>query len=173
MATATIVVPPVGGAPTLIYTWPLDMPGNAFPSTEATVLTSDGMGNQQTYGDISGGTVGPAVTITVPASGKVRLTMNCWIDNQGGAGGGLYMSWAASGANTISPTDANGLFVWANGGGGVGSSGYSGSRSLLLTGLTPGSTTFTAKYRANWASNASFNDYARRRLLIEPVDADN
>lgn len=132
----------------------------AFPTTSAVVATSEST-TSSSYTDLA--TVGPSITITVPASGNVRLSIYGVLSGQLDT----LMSWAASGANTIAASDDNALFTRANivsSGSGIG-----WSMSRLLTGLTPGSTTFTAKYRGDGTDTSTFSN---RRMLVEPVDGD-
>jgi len=110
-----------------------------------------------TYGDLT--TVGPAATITVGPSGKVLVTLGALIDCQtpsfqaNPAAGGA-MSFAVSGANTIAVNDQYALHMagtWQSTAGTPTaklSVSNMASRQSLVTGLTPGSTTFTAKYRS-------------------------
>lgn len=102
------------------------------------------------------GTVGPTVTATIGANGLALLTLTHHGVNSG-ANSNL-MGYAASGANTIAVADA----VSAQSGGTL---QLSGSTSLLLTGLTPGATTFTAKYRTT-GGTATFLD---RSITVVPL----
>lgn len=102
-------------------------------------------------------TAGPAVTFTVPASGSVLVTLTAAIS---GALGG--MSLALSGANTLAAADARSLSPTATpSGSGIGAL----SAQVLLTGLTPGSTTFTASYRTTGGSST----FAGRVLSVLPL----
>ncbi len=118
----------------------------AYVSNSETINTGGG------WADLP--TVGPSVTIVVPASGKVLVTVEC---NYGTNATGNYqgMGFAASGANTISPSDPFASFSTSGGG--------RWGMTFLLTGLNPGSTTFTAKYKSGLS--ATYND---RRIIVEP-----
>ena len=104
-------------------------------------------------------TTGPAVTVTVPASGRVlvMLSVKAWnsIANEGN-----YMAHAMSGANTSSGSDA---FLRASGP----STTDAGMTSSIyeVGGLTPGSTTFTAKYRVGGGTGS----FAARRIVVIPL----
>lgn len=110
-----------------------------------------------TYGDLA--TVGPAATITVGPSGKVLVTIGSLIDAQtpsfqaNPAAGGA-VSFALSGANTLAANDQYALHMastWQSSGGTPTSKisvSNIASRQSLVSGLNPGSTTFTAKYRS-------------------------
>jgi hypothetical protein len=126
----------------------------ALSSDVNTVTTNETLTGNNSYVDLS--TSGPAVTITVNT--KVLVTVGAEVSWTGSAAAGRYavMGYAVSGANTIAAARAKSFIIvsetnsGSDGGGG-------GSRSFLLTGLTPGSTTFTAKYNqfgtgatANW-----------------------
>lgn len=124
----------------------------------ATIATSETTGSSS-YTDLA--TAGPAVTVTVPASGKVRVSIGAEIGNS--ATGLAVMAVALSGANTVA-AGAGALAIYVTpvgtGGGGLG-------RTTILTGLTPGSTTFTAKYKNTaGAGSASFS---ARDIMAEPV----
>jgi hypothetical protein len=101
----------------------------AVVTTETTTST--------TYTDLA--TVGPAVTLVVPASGRVIVTVTGGMLNSTGSNPG-YMAFAMSGANTSTGNDSTALNLLGNG-------FQKASASFVLSGLTPGSTTFTAKYR--------------------------
>lgn len=82
-------------------------------------------------------TIGPTVTVNVGSSGMVIVVISCACSNTAAAS---FMGFAASGENTFGSGGANqNLFEG-------GASGAGGSAFTLLTGLTPGPTTFTAKY---------------------------
>ncbi|HEX5996291.1 MAG TPA: hypothetical protein VFY84_14210 [Jiangellales bacterium] len=105
------------------------------------------------FGDLA--TVGPSVTIDVRAGGRVLLTLAAFMSHGGAPVSSVSMGFAASGANSITPVLADSLgFGCSNEGWTLGA-----SREFLLTGLTPGSTTFTAKYdNSSSAGNGSWQD---------------
>lgn len=99
------------------------------------------------YGDGAGG-AGPAVTLLTGT--KALVMMSAVLDNGGGTSA-VFMGYAVSGATTLAATDNEALaFI-----GPAGSSHQTGYESYV-TGLTPGSNTFTAKYRAA-AGTVSYN----------------
>lgn len=117
------------------------VPGNADVATDQTTTSTS-------YTDLA--TAGPAATVTVPASGRVLVL---W-------GGGIYttatpkyMAVAVSGANTIAAADADALRRDGS------AFDTLGARSKLFTGLTPGSTTFTAKYKVASGTGNFFSRY--------------
>ena len=98
------------------------------------------------------GTVGPAVTITTGTKALVILT--AVIDNSS-SGNRSNMGFAVSGASTIAATDKWSISLISTG-------SYvpqmTASGVFLVTGLTAGSNTFTAKYRSsNAAATARFD----------------
>lgn len=103
-------------------------------------------------------TFGPAVAVMVPPSGRVKLTMSSVISTSAGQYGGVY--WAAFGANTVLANSAEGLSI--NFGSGSGS--FTGSNSFLVSGLSPGLTTFFLQYSSTGGANAGF---AFRQIIVE------
>lgn len=103
-------------------------------------------------------TVGPAAAITVPASGRVLVLLSADVFNSV-AGNFNSMGFALSGANTVAAADA----VQATNG--STSNGTAMTAAVLVTGLTPGSTTFTAKYRVNGGTGTFYE----RRITVLPA----
>jgi len=106
-------------------------------------------------------TVGPAVTVTVPASGIVRVTLGTSTTRiVGDSDQSAFMGVALSGANTVAANQndsaATGLTANTN-----------FSRTLIFSGLTPGSTTFTAKYRIDDGSTST--SFANRLIIVETL----
>jgi hypothetical protein len=126
----------------------------------ATISTANVATNESTtsssFTDLA--TAGPAVTVTVPASGKVKVTIHSSLAVTG-AGGYAYMGYAVSGANTIAAADTRVLVI-----GNSGEPNLSASATFLLTGLTPGSTTFTTKYKRIFGTSAGFTN---RFIIVE------
>lgn len=110
-----------------------------------------------TYADLA--TVGPSVTIDVPASGQVYLLISAGIES-GVAGGACYMGVALSGANVAAAADTSIIHQAA-------AAGYiaAAAAAVVLTGLTAGSTTFTAKYRVG----SSTGNFRNRKLVAVPA----
>jgi hypothetical protein len=110
------------------------------------------------YTDLA--TVGPTVTVVVPASG--RLLVSVTAAELGNAGStACFMSFAGTGANTITAVDANALVQ-------AGGAQQRASASTVLAGLTPGSTTLTAKYRVTGGGAASCT-FATRSIYAIPL----
>lgn len=105
-------------------------------------------------------TTGPAVTVTVPASGALKVTVTSYLSNDTN-GDGAVMGVALSGANTVAaPAGSNNLYLQTGG------NNMQASLSWVITGLTPGSTTVTAKYRATTGGTATFGS---RVLIVEAI----
>lgn len=101
------------------------------------------------------------VTMTVPSSGAVMVCLYAQVGgNTAGAQG--YMSFAMSGNNTAAASDDTAIMVRYSGSSVA--MGWIGS-PFVLTGLTPGSTTFKAKYRAA-GGTATFTS---RRIAVIPL----
>lgn len=116
-------------------------------------ITASETTSSTSYTDLA--TAGPEVTLDVPSSGKVLIAIGC----QGAADTGAvcWMGFALSDTNTVAAsTDRRVLFnqsVEAQG------------NTFALTGLTAGTTTFTAKY----ATNAGTATFSRRTLVVVPL----
>jgi hypothetical protein len=106
-----------------------------------------------TYTDLA--TVGPVVTIRTGITALV--TVSATMDTQA-ANRGATMSFAVSGATTIAALDGNSIFAYSL----DGDVYVAVSRTFLLTGLTAGVNTFTAKYKLQ-GGNVNF---LRRSISI-------
>jgi hypothetical protein len=109
------------------------------------------------WGNLS--TVGPTITINVPASGSLLIGVECFIEKTTLTSAELgAMSWAATGANALPapnfPLVQVGDFVQN----GAVAPGVQTSSVNVITGLTPGSTTFTAKYATSNGTNCNFGN---------------
>ena len=124
----------------------------ALQPQAATVSTSPSTASTS-YTDL--GTVGPAVTLTTGSS--VLVDIGCGLAN-GTGGDGAFMSYAVSGATTISAVDATSVGATSASAG----ASVQAAFSYLQTGLTPGSNTFTAKYKAVTGGTATFT----QRIII-------
>lgn len=103
-------------------------------------------------------TVGPVVPVTIGASGRALVVLSS--DLTAPTGGAASMSFAVSGATTRAvqggvETITNSL-----------SSLLRVSRVCLVTGLTPGANTFTAKYAS---SNGNSMAFGLRDLVVIPL----
>lgn len=101
-----------------------------------------------------------SVTVTVPNSGKVLVDIGCNTDSAT-SNVTSYISFSASGANTVSVGTYEGRQNLATTGVNAASSIQ---RRFLLTGLTAGSTTFTLMFKVNTVG-ANFYE---RNIIVEP-----
>lgn len=111
-----------------------------------------------TFGDLA--TVGPTVTVNIGANGLALVSLYASISNSD-ASNSTGMSFAMSGANTQAAQTG---FYLAQIASAVADSMRS-SAVFLLTGLNPGATTFTAKYRASGGTGS----FADRRIAVVPL----
>lgn len=125
----------------------VEVNGAGAPATN-TVSTSETT-TSTSFTDLA--TSGPAATVTIGNSGIAIVILTCASSNSGT--GRNYMGFAASGANTIAAADTKALYYQSFAAGSQGRQ----SVAILLTGLTPGSTTFTSKYRVS-ATTGTFFD---------------
>lgn len=112
----------------------------AIQETAAAAVATAQTTASTSYTDLA--TAGPAVTLVTGSTALVRLSS---LVNNGTTGNTCLMGVAVSGATTLAASDA--LAAWHYESSSANSDGMSGE--ILLTGLTPGSNTFTAKYRVN------------------------
>lgn len=131
---------------------------NLGPQTAVTATTETTVST--TYADLSGGATGPSVTVTIGANGLALVDVGGGMSNTI-ANNGNYMGFAISGATTVAASDT---FSSSNRTAIANFGTYHG-RMFLVTGLNPGSTTFTAKYRTE-ANTATIAD---RRIVVVPL----
>lgn len=117
-------------------------------TTETTTSTS--------YTDLS--TSGPAVTVTIGANGLALVILNTQLSN-GSSTGYASMSFAVSGANTQAAADEFAVLA-------INPTTMRASSVFLLTGLTAGSTTFTAKYASLVTGTSTF---LNRKISVVPL----
>lgn len=129
----------------------------ATGALSTTVATSQAT-TSNSFTDLA--TAGPAVTATIGANGLALVTISCTI-SQSSTSSGAIMGVAVSGASTVAVGDVNAIYFRSS------NNNVAQTRSftVLITGLTPGSNTFTAKYRATGAT-ATFAD---RTLSVIPL----
>jgi hypothetical protein len=112
--------------------------GATVGTTQSTTSTS--------YTDLA--TVGPAVTITTGTTAMVAITS---VLSTGAASQTPLMAFAVSGASTAAANDAQALRLDQ-----AASQNLQATALYLVSGLTAGANTFTAKYRTS-AGTAAFN----------------
>jgi hypothetical protein len=125
---------------------------------EASVATDEST-TSATYVDLT--TPGPAVTHTVTASGTVKVTLSSVLYNTTSSRA-TFASFAMSGANTQVASDSLMLYYTTI----SGSAQMEASKVMIVSGLTPGATTFTMKYRSTAGGTGHF---ARRSILVEDM----
>lgn len=118
---------------------------NAVATSQSTTSTA--------YVDLA--TVGPTVTVDVPASGTVLVGVGAYIGGTLDIG---IMSFVGSGANTIAAADSRAARM----------SGAVADvmKWVLLTGLAQGNTVLTAKYRSAGGASVVFVD---RSIIAIPI----
>ncbi len=116
--------------------------GSAFVTTSQTRSSTS-------YGDLS--TVGPQLVTSVAPSGRLLVQVSAWIESNV-AGDGGTMGISLSGANTSSADDLEAQVVYI----GTANSLVAASKVTLITGLNPGNTTVTAKYKSLFGGAAEF-----------------
>ena len=130
---------------TATNTWSYMPPGGFPASATATVATSQTT-TSTSFTDLA--TPGPAVTVTTGT--KALVTVSAYLVNSGTQR--TFMSVTVSGATTLSASDTRSLMTYITGG-----QELCMSFTVLLTGLTAGSNTFTAKYRVGFSTGTFYN----------------
>ena len=134
----------------------------AGPPSTALVSTSEST-SSTTYTDLT--TTTDTVTVTIGSSGMCEVWLSGLLTTTYD-GGGAYMSFTMSGANTQAASDAESIYCEVYVPGSAGAIGVSSvGIPLMLYNLTPGVTTFKAKYR----SSAYTTTFANRRITAIPV----
>lgn len=105
----------------------------------------------------------PPITVTVPPSGQVRITVGAALVNTNTSASTAWVLWRASGALTEGGGANNGLSI-------AGTRLY-GSRTELRTGLTPGaSLTITPQYQfSSLGSIGTVTNCTDGHLIVEPI----
>lgn len=111
-----------------------------------------------TYADLA--TAGPSVTATIGASGRVLVVVGCQLYTNT-VDAYAYMSFAVTGATTRAASDNEALYFRTA----RAIDGRQASHVSIVTGLTPGSHTFTGKYRVTGGTGTWLN----RRLIVIPA----
>lgn len=104
-----------------------------IPTTD--IVTTEETKTGTTFGNLS--TVGPSVTVETSTTAVVFIYCGSYVTDNVGP---VYMGFAVSGDTTIAATDNTSIIKYAT-------QGQRFGAPILQTGLTPGSNTFTAKYR--------------------------
>lgn len=140
-----------------------DRVGAFGPSVIATAasafVTADQTRSSTSYGDLS--TVGPQLTCSVSPSGRLLVQVSAWCESSV-VGDGAAMGISASGANSWSADDLEAQVVYI----GTANTLVAASKVTLVTGLNPGNTTVTAKYKSLFGGTARFRV---RHLWVLPL----
>lgn len=128
-----------------------------------TVPTAANCGNTASYIDLA--TVGPSVTITTGTS--CCISFSCNVAETANDTTQAWMSFAVSGATTQAASDTNSITVNTAAVALPLNQGASISRTMKITGLTAGSNTFTAKYKATCAGSGVIT-FSNRDLVVFP-----
>lgn len=123
-------------------------PSSIVSTSEGVVATS--------YGNISGGTVGPTVTVTTGTFAFVILGCNMTNNTAGSAS---YMSYQVSGATADLADDTRALYYEV-----AAANDLFASSRICFHSLTGGSNTFQAKYRVG----AGTGTFGTRQLAVLP-----
>jgi hypothetical protein len=105
-------------------------------------------------GALTGGGTNPTVTLVTGTTALIHIACNSF----GTSGNNATMSYAVSGASTIASSIDNAIEMYFSGN----SVGNAWGISLIMSGLTAGTNTFTLEYSAN-TGTASFR---RRRISV-------
>lgn len=133
----------------------------ATGASTSTVATSQDT-ISDTYTNLS--TAGPAVTLNIGANGLALVIITAEL-SQNTSTNYAAMSFAVSGATTLAADNSRALYAKYNSTGNVNSDRF--SFAILLTGLSPGSTTFTSKYRRIGGSGTA--TFTSRDINVIPL----
>lgn len=126
----------------------------------STVVSTSENTSSSSYADLA--TTTDSVTATVGSSGNVLVIIRAKLTFVTGPNLQTYVSFAASGANTVAASDINAGTHFFNLAGEV----YNAAVPVLLTGLTAGSTTFKMKYKVGSGVTGAF---ANRIIQVIPL----
>ena len=121
-------------------------------------VTTDQSTTSTSYADLT--TPGPAVTVNIGGSGSALVVLSCNTYNSGVDSFNL-MSFAVSGATTLAASDDRASSNRVRTAGAV----EDANRAIVVTGLNPGSNTFTAKYRVG----SNTGNFRRRYIAVLPL----
>ncbi len=107
------------------------------------------------FTNLSGTSVGPSVTLTTGPA--VLVIVRASIENSGA--GSARMSYEVSGAHNQAPADNRGIHIFEGALTNIGVSDVT-----LMTPITPGVNTFTAKYRVSSGTGS----FSSRRIIVIP-----
>lgn len=130
--------------------------GNIFVSTGTNAIaqrvpgsvsvSGSGTTSSSSYTSVLTGSTAPSVTVTTGEKAMVAISARVTSSNTSA----VYFSYGVSGATTVAPSDSWSAFV--SGSTNTMRIGASG----IITGLTPGSNTFTMQYRATGSATGTY-----------------
>lgn len=132
----------------------------ALGGQSAEVLANEST-NSTSYTNL--GTAGPSVTVNVTQSGLLTVLFGHDANSPSGVVG--YMAFELSGANVRAPIDSDAVYLTWTGSVTNPVSGHT-ARAKRLSGLQPGPTTVTTRYRSQTGGGAWF---AHRWILALPL----
>lgn len=116
---------------------------------------ASGTTTSTTFTDLSGASAGPSITIE--HGPNVLVIVRGSLENTGA--GSARMAYTLSGANSLAAADNRGAHIF-----GVANVNLGASDVSLLNSLTPGTSTFTAKYRVS----SGTGQFSARRIIVMP-----
>lgn len=116
---------------------------------------AEGTTTSTTYTDLTGTGIGPQVTLETGP--QAFVIVRCSLENSGA--GSARMSYIVSGATSQAAADNRSVHVFGSAGVNVGA-----AEVALLSSLTPGENTFTAKYRVSSGTGT----FSSRRIMVLP-----
>lgn len=135
----------------------------------AATVTTQQTTTSTTYGDLA--TVGPSVTARIRSSGKCLVIISAQLAFAESSlqETGAAVSFSASGANSIATSGTRSLNNWLSVGGPPPSIGLTDQMgaTFYLSGLTPGDTTFTLKYKSQVSGKTAY--FSDRVLVVMPL----
>ncbi len=144
---------------------PLGVNVNALPQpltgTQGATVAAQEDTTSTSYADLD--TPGPSVTTTIALSGRALVTVTGFMNNNNGING-CFMGFEVSGATSRGPSDTQSLSL-QGGDSALAATGIQASVTYLVTGLTPGSNTFTAKYRVG----GGLGTFVNRHIIVIPL----
>lgn len=128
-------------------------------ATQNFVVTNENR-SASAYGDLT--TVGPSVNVTISASGLCLVCVGATVTTLSASDGG-FMSFAVTSGSSVVASDLNAYGFFPSQNAAIGA----GSRIALLTGLTHGPNTITAKYRDT--ANTGGVQFGNRTIWALPL----
>jgi hypothetical protein len=123
------------------------LPSASAPSSDSATVATSQTTTSTSYTDLA--TVGPAVTLST----GTKAFVICYTEQRNASTQSVYSSFAVSGATTIAASDTFAFQINQS----VSNYVYNGSIGKIVTGLTAGSNTFTAKYRVTGSTGTFVN----------------